>query len=90
LEEYGVNKPRTVPPDHVIAFDEAQRAWHAGKLGKRHESLSVSEPALVLDIMSRPAEWSVVVALVGGGQEIHDGEAGLEEWGRAVASCKTP
>src|SRR5262245_7710291 len=85
LTEYGIDKPSAVPPDHVIAFDEAQRAWHAGKLGKRHTSLSVSEPALVLDIMSRPADWSVVVALVGGGQEIHDGEAGLEEWGRALA-----
>jgi Uncharacterized conserved protein (DUF2075) len=90
LAEYGVDKPTAVPPDHVISFDEAQRAWHAGKLRKRHKSLTLSEPGLVLDIMARPADWSVVVALVGGGQEIHDGEAGLEEWGRALESCGKP
>jgi Uncharacterized conserved protein (DUF2075) len=90
LEEYGVTRPSAVPPDHVISFDEAQRAWHAGKLAKRHESLTLSEPELVLEIMSRPANWAVVVALVGGGQEIHDGEAGLEEWGRALETCAKP
>jgi hypothetical protein len=90
LTEYGVDRPAAVPPDHVIAFDEAQRAWHAGKLARRHKSLTVSEPQLLLDIMSRPAKWSVVVALVGGGQEIHDGEAGLEEWGRALTACGKP
>lgn len=87
LTEYGVDKPTATPPDHVIAFDEAQRAWHAGKLARRHKTLAISEPRLLPDILSRPARWSVVVALVGGGQEIHDGEAGLEEWGRALASC---
>jgi hypothetical protein len=87
LEEYGVKKPGEVPPDHVISFDEAQRAWHAGKLAKRHKTMSVSEPRLLLDIMTRPQRWAVVVALVGGGQEIHDGEAGLEEWGKALQSC---
>lgn len=87
LTEYGVNKPGDVPPDHVIAFDEAQRAWHAGKLAKRHKAIRVSEPRLLLDIMARPPHWAVVVALVGGGQEIHDGEAGLEEWGKALQSC---
>ncbi len=86
LSEYGVDKPSAIPPDHVICFDEAQRAWHAGKLAKRHKNLSVSEPELVLEIMSRPMNWAVVVAMIGGGQEIHDGEAGLEEWGRALAS----
>ncbi len=84
IELYGVRQPGTTPPDHVIAFDEAQRAWHAAKLTKRHKGLNRSEPGLVLDIMTRPERWSVVVALVGGGQEIHDGEAGLEEWGLAI------
>ena len=84
VEEYGVRRLDAIPPDHVIAFDEAQRAWDAAKVSDRYEGISLSEPGLVLDIMSRPAEWSVVVALVGGGQEIHHGEAGLEEWGRAI------
>jgi schlafen family protein len=90
IEEYGVRKIDSVPPDYVIAFDEAQRAWHAAKLSKRHKGIGRSEPDLVLEIMSRPPEWSVVVALVGGGQEIHDGEAGLEEWGRAISRSTTP
>lgn len=84
IEEYGVRRMDAIPPEHVIAFDEAQRAWHAAKLSKRHKNIGRSEPGLVLDIMTRPEAWSVVVALVGGGQEIHDGEAGLEEWGHAI------
>lgn len=88
IETYGVRNPEAVPPEHVIAFDEAQRAWHSGKLGKRHKDVAKSEPELVLEIMRRPPGWSVVVALVGGGQEIHDGEAGLEEWGNALQSSR--
>jgi hypothetical protein len=77
------------PVEHVAIFDEAQRAWHAEKLSKRHEGLGQSEPDLVLDIMTRPPKWSVVLALVGGGQEIHDGEAGLQEWGRSISRAST-
>lgn len=89
IEEYGVRDRQAIPPEHVIAFDEAQRAWHGAKVGKRHEGITGSEPDLVLDTMSRPEGWAVVVALVGGGQEIHDGEAGLEAWGDAVRSAST-
>lgn len=64
IEEYGVRQTGVTPPDNVIAFDEAQRAWHAKKLSKRHKGMGRSEPDLVLDIMSRPESWSVVVALV--------------------------
>jgi hypothetical protein len=86
-EEYGVNHPSRPPAENVIIFDEAQRAWHAAKLQRRHKSLALSEPALTLDVMARAAgEWCTIVALVGGGQEIHDGEAGLGEWGRALAA----
>jgi hypothetical protein len=46
-----------------------------------------SEPEMLLRIMERHEDWSVVVALVGGGQEINDGEAGLEEWGRAIVGA---
>src|SRR5262249_4368479 len=45
----------------------------------------ISEPEMVLKIMDRHRDWAVIIALVGGGQEIHDGEAGLAEWGRALA-----
>jgi len=40
-------------------------------------------------MMERCPEWCVVIALVGGGQEIYDGEAGLAEWGRALARHRT-
>ncbi|MCB1018697.1 MAG: DUF2075 domain-containing protein [Bryobacterales bacterium] len=84
VEEHGVKRRDLAPDEDVVVFDEAQRAWHQQKLAKRHKSVCQSEPALMLDIMSRKPRWSVVVALIGGGQEIHDGEAGLEEWGRAL------
>ena len=90
LKEYrDVNK---IPPERVIVFDEAQRAWDSVKVQKEYlqratsaerESLSDSrsQPAFLLSIMDRFPDWAVIIALVGGGQEIHDGEAGLAEWG---------
>lgn len=89
VREHAINKPAAAPRERVVVFDEAQRAWHAAQMAKRHPSLQRSEPALMLDIMSRCPGWSVIVALVGGGQEIHTGEAGLEEWGRAIVSAET-
>ena len=74
------------PSNHAIIFDEAQRAWnraqHMKKFGRDY-----SEPEMLLRIMERHEDWAVVVALIGGGQEINDGEAGLEEWGRAVVGA---
>ena len=79
----------TTPHDHVIVIDEGQRAWSAAhairKSRDRPVALSDSEPGHLLDIMRRHEDWSVVVCLVGGGQEIHDGEGGLAEWGAALA-----
>jgi len=90
IAEYGVKQPTAAPHEHVVVFDEAQRAWNAQKLGSKHKGLDRSEPAMMLDIMERAPDWCVVVALVGGGQEIHTGEAGLEEWGRALVGRTTP
>jgi hypothetical protein len=77
------------PYEHAIVFDEAQRAWHAAqnhkKFKKRSAAWHISEPEMVLKVMDRHADWAAVIALVGGGQEIHDGEAGLTEWGKALA-----
>ncbi len=84
IEEYGVKRPSAAPHERVIVFDEAQRAWNAAKLQRRHVSLAASEAAVVLDIMRRPPEWAAIVAIIGGGQEIHEGEAGLEAWGQAL------
>ncbi|MBK7141877.1 MAG: DUF2075 domain-containing protein [bacterium] len=72
-----------VPHEQVVVFDEAQRAWNAAQM-KRKWQVDASEPALLLDIMERCPQWSVIVALIGNGQEIHRGEAGLAEWGKAL------
>lgn len=73
------------PSNHTIIFDEAQRAWNRAQNMKKFKR-DYSEPEMLLRIMERHQDWAVVVALVGGGQEINDGEAGLEEWGRALVS----
>ena len=75
------NIERLEPPhEHVIVFDEAQRAWDAA-FGRRKFGRTASEAALFLDIMQRHPDWAVIVALVGSGQEINTGEAGLAAWG---------
>lgn len=76
------------PPDHVVVFDEAQRVWDVERThqyliekGKREKnSKPKSEPEILLDIMNKHKDWCSVVCLVGGGQEIHMGEAGLDGW----------
>jgi hypothetical protein len=79
------NVARAMPPhEHVVVFDEAQRAWDAA-YGARKFGLGDSEAALFLDIMRKHDDFAVVIALVGNGQEINTGEAGLSEWGRALS-----
>ena len=75
------------PSNHAIIFDEAQRAWNSAQ-NKKKFNRDYSEPEMLLGIMERHPEWAAVIALVGGGQEINDGEAGLEEWGRALAKSQ--
>jgi len=72
------------PWEHAVIFDEAQRAWDAHQVNRKRR-VELSEPQLIAEIMGRHRDWAVVIGLVGGGQEIHDGEAGLAEWGRAIA-----
>jgi hypothetical protein len=91
LEHY-VERPFEVPEAHVIVFDEAQRAWDRAQATKPSQrrgasKLTDSEPAHALEIMARHNDWSVVVALIGNGQEINTGEAGLAEWGRVIAAA---
>jgi hypothetical protein len=89
LDEH-VTLKRHEAPEHVIVFDEAQRAWDAKQATRntqrRVSQLTASEPAHALEIMGRHADWSVIVALIGNGQEINTGEAGLIEWGRVIAA----
>ena len=80
------------PIEKVAVFDEAQRAWNAAQTAKfmqqkrGHLDFSMSEPQFLLSVMDRHPDWCTVVCLVGGGQEINTGEAGIEEWLRALAS----
>lgn len=82
--------PSRLPPERLIVFDEAQRAWDEAKARagtqRRPGRLTMSEPAHTLEIMERRSGWAVVVALIGNGQEINTGEAGLAEWGRVIAA----
>jgi len=82
---YHTEDDPRAPSNHAIIFDEAQRAWNQTQNMKKFRR-NYSEPEMLLQIMERHPDWAVVVALVGGGQEINDGEAGLEEWGRALAA----
>lgn len=82
--KYHTEDNPSAPSNHAIIFDEAQRAWNRAQ-NKRKFHRDYSEPEMLLRIMERHHDWVVVIALVGGGQEINDGEAGLEEWGKALA-----
>ncbi|WP_137126240.1 DNA/RNA helicase domain-containing protein [Roseomonas sp. HF4] len=90
LEDNATDPARRAPPDRLIVFDEAQRAWNEAKarIGTRNKPsrLTMSEPAHALEIMGRHDGWAVVVALIGNGQEINTGESGLREWGEVIAA----
>jgi hypothetical protein len=74
------------PIERVAVFDEAQRAWDAKALSrfmaqkKGLLNFNTSEPELLIDVMDRHTDWCVIVCLIGGGQEINGGEAGLTDW----------
>ncbi len=81
----------TKPPiEHVVLFDEAQRAWNEEQTAafmqrkKGHANFAMSEPAFLISCLDRHPDWAVVVCLVGGGQEINTGEAGIGEWLKAI------
>ena len=78
------------PAEHVAIFDEAQRAWNLRQTAnfmrrkKNHPRFSHSEPEFLISCMDRNTDWAVIVCLVGGGQEINTGEAGIDAWLEAV------
>jgi hypothetical protein len=78
------------PIEHVVIFDEAQRAWNLKQTAnfmlrkKRRPGFSQSEPEFLISYMDRRKDWAVIVCLVGGGQEINTGEAGIDAWLDAV------
>ncbi|MCB1954964.1 MAG: DUF2075 domain-containing protein [Rhodocyclaceae bacterium] len=86
----GIRDSDSPPADHVVIFDEAQRAWNQTKTSdfmRRRKGLpgfDQSEPQFLIAYMDRHSDWVVIVCLVGGGQEIHTGEAGICAWLAAV------
>jgi hypothetical protein len=78
--------PNALPIEHVALFDEAQRAWNVEQTSnfmlrkKRTPNFNKSEPEFLISCLDRHPDWAVIVCLVGGGQEINTGEAGITEW----------
>ena len=78
------------PAEHVVIFDEAQRAWNLRQTAnfmqrkKNQPGFSQSEPEFLISYMDRHTDWAVIICLVGGGQEINTGEAGIDAWLEAV------
>lgn len=84
-------KDKSRPPiERVVIFDEAQRAWNQQKASdfmqkKRNQGdFDQSEPEFLISVMDRHNDWCVIIALIGGGQEINNGEAGLNGWFSAL------
>lgn len=78
-----------VPVENVIIFDEAQRCWNKEKLShwtrnKINKDIDMSEPHCFIDIMNRRKDWAVIICLVGLGQDIYDGEVGINEWFNSI------
>lgn len=87
-------KPEAIPSrQHVIIYDEAQRAWscekmisHTSRSGKKewqNQNWKLSEPEILMWDLAQ-LSWGVLICLIGGGQEINRGEAGINEWLRAL------
>lgn len=91
---YG--RSHVAPPHHVLIYDEAQRAFDAAQVAEKHPELAerlgaVSEPELFVKFAERVPEWSVLVGLIGSGQEIHIGEeGGIKQWADAIRSTNQP
>lgn len=75
-----------IPVERVVVFDEAQRAWtrkQAAAFMQRKRGqpdFDMSEPEFLISVMDRHPDWCAIVCLIGGGQEINTGEAGISEW----------
>ena len=90
FRDEGLLNPSDPPIEHVALFDEAQRAWTRDQTvkfmreKKNEHYFNQSEPEFLISCMDRHEDWAVVVCLVGGGQEINTGEAGISEWFEAI------
>lgn len=72
------------PDEKIVVFDEAQRAWTKEKassfMKSKGKDFNMSEPEFLIDVMNRHENYCTIICLIGGGQEINTGEAGLSEW----------
>jgi hypothetical protein len=79
-------KTEKAPIEKVVVFDEAQRAWQKEQVSKFMKTkkgiddFEMSEPEYLISVMNRHDDWCAIVCLIGGGQEINTGEAGVSEW----------
>lgn len=81
-DHIGPDSP--LPPEHVWAYDEAQRAWDADKVAEKHQ-YQMSESEMFLRLGERMPEWAVMIGLIGSGQELFRGEEqGMEQWNQAL------
>jgi Uncharacterized conserved protein (DUF2075) len=86
FRDEGLRDRAKPPVDRIVIFDEAQRAWTREKAErwmrarKGIADFHYSEPEFLIECMDRHQGWAVVVCLVGGGQEIGSGEAGIGSW----------
>ena len=85
-------KDTSPPSEHVAIFDEAQRAWDGDTITSwmnrknRRWTHGESESGFLISTLDRHDDWACVVCLVGGGQELKKGEAGIGEWLKSVPS----
>lgn len=85
-------KSENPPVEKVVVFDEAQRAWQKEQVSKFMktkkgiEDFDMSEPEYLISVMNRHSDWCTIVCLIGGGQEINTGEAGVSEWVESLQS----
>jgi len=89
------SKSNSIPPEHLLVSDEAQRAWDSEQVTAKHRGpnrpINKSEPELFIEFAERIPEWCVFVGLIGSGQEIHVGEeGGIIQWRKAIEGCTDP
>jgi hypothetical protein len=86
FRDEGITDHLNAPKENIAIFDEAQRAWNTAQLSnfmntkKGEKNFLQSEPEFLISCMDRHKDWAVVICLVGNGQEINTGEAGIQEW----------
>ncbi len=81
---------QSAPREHIVVFDEAQRAWDADRMTEKY-GITSAAPGAVLRICERVPDWCVLLGLIGEGQTIHVGEeGGIEQWNQGLESAIEP